>query len=68
MEGLPSTIVELESKLTKLRETAGSSVFQSVWPPLAKRQIIEEILDTQRRLDAARRVQAVYASRQLEPA
>ena len=53
-----SVIVELESKLSKLRETVQSSVFQSVWPQSARTQVIDEIVDTQRRLDTARRVNA----------
>jgi len=51
----PSVIPELESKLSKLRETAQSSAFRSVWPQSARRQMIDEILEIQRRLDAARR-------------
>jgi len=51
----PSVIPELESKLSKLRETAQSSTFRSVWPQSARRQMIDEILEIQRSLDAARR-------------
>jgi hypothetical protein len=51
----PSVIPELESKLSKLRETAQSSAFRSVWPQSSRRQMIDEILEIQRSLDAARR-------------
>jgi hypothetical protein len=54
MMSSPSVIFELECKLSKLRETAQGTAFQSVWPESARRQMINEILDTQRRLDAAR--------------
>ena len=54
----PSVISELEVKLSKLRETAQSGAFLSVWPQSARKQMIDEILDTQRRLDSARRAQA----------
>jgi hypothetical protein len=64
MASASSMIVELEIKLSKLRETAWSSAFQSVWPQSARTHLIEEILDTQRRLDAARRVHALYISSQ----
>ena len=60
----PSVIIELESKLSKLRETAQGSAFQSVWPHSARRQLIDEILDTQRRLDAERQAQGSLAARQ----
>jgi hypothetical protein len=62
----PSVITELESKLCKLRETAQGSAFQSVWPHSARRQLIDEILETQRRLDVARRTHAGTAPRRVE--
>ena len=63
----PSVIIELERKVSKLRETAQGSAFQSVWSHSARRQLINEILETQTRLDVARRTHAGTAPRPVEP-
>jgi hypothetical protein len=62
----PSVITELERKVRKLRETAQGSAFQSVWSHSARRQLIDEILETQTRLDMARRTHAGTAPRRVE--
>ena len=62
----PSMIIELERKVSKLRETAQGPAFQSVWSHSARRQLIDEILETQTRLDMARRTHARTAPRRVE--
>ena len=62
----PSVITELERKVSKLRETAQGTAFQSVWSHSARRQLIDEIIETQTRLDVARRTHAGTAQRRVE--